>query len=225
MSPKAVLLKTGLIPLNIVRLVNTAHPKTAVHSAKSKTHFSKQAQSTAKRLFYKHTSLTRRSMHEGKGKPQHDDKGYLTVGLLKAPDWKHSFNSLSIQAFDGGYVAFEGGAYGGKITGKGTLKTDNLDFEDEELSAIQTSTSLDTGGISLIKKAIGKQNGSQKETRKMKRGIVIRSKVQGGHALYEFCIQHQEQVNVDDIIFGSTHKELCTGFEKPNEERSVSNEF
>ncbi|GKA16422.1 putative ribonuclease H-like domain-containing protein [Tanacetum coccineum] len=33
-------------------------------------------------------------------------------------------------AFDGGYVAFGGGAYGGKITGKGTLKTDNLDFED-----------------------------------------------------------------------------------------------
>ncbi|GJY15632.1 putative ribonuclease H-like domain-containing protein [Tanacetum coccineum] len=32
--------------------------------------------------------------------------------------------------FDGGYVAFGGGPYGGKITGKGTLKTDNLDFED-----------------------------------------------------------------------------------------------
>ncbi|GKF17295.1 ribonuclease H-like domain-containing protein, partial [Tanacetum coccineum] len=32
--------------------------------------------------------------------------------------------------FDRGYVAFGGGAYGGRITGKGTLKTDNLDFED-----------------------------------------------------------------------------------------------
>ncbi|GJY81536.1 putative ribonuclease H-like domain-containing protein [Tanacetum coccineum] len=31
MSPKAVLLKTGLTPLNIVRPVNTAHPKTIVH--------------------------------------------------------------------------------------------------------------------------------------------------------------------------------------------------
>ncbi|GKF48921.1 hypothetical protein Tco_0142172 [Tanacetum coccineum] len=31
--------------------------------------------------------------------------------------------------FDGGYVAFGGGAYGGRITGKETLKTDNLDFE------------------------------------------------------------------------------------------------
>ncbi|GJS41932.1 putative ribonuclease H-like domain-containing protein [Tanacetum coccineum] len=32
--------------------------------------------------------------------------------------------------FDGGYVTFGGGAYGGKITGKGTIKTDNLDFDD-----------------------------------------------------------------------------------------------
>ncbi|GJU03758.1 putative ribonuclease H-like domain-containing protein [Tanacetum coccineum] len=32
--------------------------------------------------------------------------------------------------FDGGYVAFGGGAYNGKISGKYTLKTANLDFED-----------------------------------------------------------------------------------------------
>ncbi|GKB78619.1 putative ribonuclease H-like domain-containing protein, partial [Tanacetum coccineum] len=32
--------------------------------------------------------------------------------------------------FDGGYVTFEGIAYGGRISGKGTLKTDSLDFED-----------------------------------------------------------------------------------------------
>ncbi|GKD00652.1 putative ribonuclease H-like domain-containing protein [Tanacetum coccineum] len=66
MSPKEVLLKTGLTSLNIVRQVNTAHLKIAVHSAKSKTHFSKQAQSTAKRPFYKQTALTRRSVHEAK---------------------------------------------------------------------------------------------------------------------------------------------------------------
>ncbi|GKF39801.1 hypothetical protein Tco_0119862, partial [Tanacetum coccineum] len=66
MSPKAVLLKTGLTPLNTVRPVNTAHPKTSVHSAKSKTHFSKQAQSTAKRPFYKQTALTRRYLHDPK---------------------------------------------------------------------------------------------------------------------------------------------------------------
>ncbi|GKE38858.1 hypothetical protein Tco_1462263, partial [Tanacetum coccineum] len=32
--------------------------------------------------------------------------------------------------FDRGYVAFRGGAYGCKISSKGTLKTANLDFED-----------------------------------------------------------------------------------------------
>ncbi|GKG12549.1 hypothetical protein Tco_0346786, partial [Tanacetum coccineum] len=35
-----------------------------------------------------------------------------------------------IKEFDGGYVTFGGGAKGEKITGKGTLKTGELDFED-----------------------------------------------------------------------------------------------
>ncbi|GJX16398.1 hypothetical protein Tco_0217230 [Tanacetum coccineum] len=65
-STKAILLKTGLTSVNTVRPVNTAHLKTAVHSAKSKTRFTKQAQSTAKRPFYKQTTLTRRSVHEEK---------------------------------------------------------------------------------------------------------------------------------------------------------------
>ncbi|GJY46449.1 ribonuclease H-like domain-containing protein [Tanacetum coccineum] len=68
MYPRAVLLKTGLTPLNTVR----------------------------------------------PGKPQQDDKGFVD----------------NFKEFDGGYVAFGGGAYGGRITYKGTLKTDNLDFED-----------------------------------------------------------------------------------------------
>nr|GEX36590.1 hypothetical protein [Tanacetum cinerariifolium] len=32
--------------------------------------------------------------------------------------------------FDGGYVTFKGGANGGRITGKGTIQTGNLDFKD-----------------------------------------------------------------------------------------------
>ncbi|GJR81674.1 hypothetical protein Tco_0152459 [Tanacetum coccineum] len=39
-----------------VRPVNTAHPKPAVHSAKSMSHFSKQAQSSAQRPFYKQSA-------------------------------------------------------------------------------------------------------------------------------------------------------------------------
>ncbi|GJV08361.1 hypothetical protein Tco_1346017, partial [Tanacetum coccineum] len=154
MSPKAVLLKTGLTPLNTVRPVNTAQPKTAVYSAKSKTRFSKQAQSTANRPFYKQTTLTRRSVHVAKrhyytgrynavnttrsftrqvnavrGKLQHDDKGFVDSGCSMHMTGNITYLS-DFKEFDRGYVAFGRGAYGGKITGKGTLKTDNLDFED-----------------------------------------------------------------------------------------------
>ncbi|GKB47185.1 putative ribonuclease H-like domain-containing protein, partial [Tanacetum coccineum] len=37
---------------------------------------------------------------------------------------------LDFKEFDGGYVTFGGGAHGGRISDKGTLKTDSLDFED-----------------------------------------------------------------------------------------------
>ncbi|GJX78725.1 putative ribonuclease H-like domain-containing protein [Tanacetum coccineum] len=49
MAPRAVLMKTGLRPLNIARLVRTAHPKTTVYSARPMSRFSKSTQSTVKR--------------------------------------------------------------------------------------------------------------------------------------------------------------------------------
>ncbi|GJU07360.1 ribonuclease H-like domain-containing protein [Tanacetum coccineum] len=44
--------------------------------------------------------------------------------------------------FDGGYVTFGRGAYRGRITGKGTIKTDNLDFDDVYFVKELSSTSL-----------------------------------------------------------------------------------
>nr|GEX17558.1 hypothetical protein [Tanacetum cinerariifolium] len=64
MTPRAVLLKTGLIPFNIARRVYTAHPKQTVHNARPMSHFSKQAQSTVQRPFYKQTALTNRYFHQ-----------------------------------------------------------------------------------------------------------------------------------------------------------------
>ncbi|GKA35897.1 ribonuclease H-like domain-containing protein, partial [Tanacetum coccineum] len=47
---------------------------------------------------------------------------------------KHMIGNMSylsdFKEFDGGYVTFRGGAKGGRITGKGTLKIGKLDFED-----------------------------------------------------------------------------------------------
>ncbi|GJR25526.1 ribonuclease H-like domain-containing protein [Tanacetum coccineum] len=144
MSPKAVLLKIGLTPLNTVGPVNTAHPKTAVHNAKSKTHFSKQAQLTAKRPFYKQTALTRRYVHAAKrhfytgrhnavntarsytgqvnvvrGKPQHDDKGFVDSGCSRHMTGNIAYLS-DFKEFDGGYVAFGGVMFEKKVNDLGS---------------------------------------------------------------------------------------------------------
>ncbi|GJT73978.1 retrovirus-related pol polyprotein from transposon TNT 1-94 [Tanacetum coccineum] len=44
--------------------------------------------------------------------------------------WVPKAHLSDFKEFDGGYVTFGGGANGGRITGKGTIKTDKLDFED-----------------------------------------------------------------------------------------------
>ncbi|GKC52621.1 hypothetical protein Tco_1075366 [Tanacetum coccineum] len=109
MVPRAVLMKTGLKPFNTARTVNTAHPKSIVFSAKPMSRFSKSAQST--------------------GKPQQDYTGFIDSGCSRRMTGNIAYLS-EFKEFDGGYVTFGGGAHGGRISGKGTLKTDNLDFED-----------------------------------------------------------------------------------------------
>ncbi|GKA05161.1 putative ribonuclease H-like domain-containing protein [Tanacetum coccineum] len=133
MAPRAVLMKTSLKyvntarPVNTVRSVNTgrsfstaksfntvrpsstAHPKSTIHYARPRTYFQNQAQSTSN--------------------SQLNDKGFVDSGCSR-----HMTGNIShlsdFKDFDGGYVTFGGGAYGGRITGKCTIKTDNLDFDD-----------------------------------------------------------------------------------------------
>ncbi|GJS02895.1 hypothetical protein Tco_0319403 [Tanacetum coccineum] len=59
--PRAVLMKTGLRPLNTARLVNTTHPKTIVYSARPMSCFSKSAQSTVKSPYSIKTTLTNKN--------------------------------------------------------------------------------------------------------------------------------------------------------------------
>ncbi|GJS13410.1 putative ribonuclease H-like domain-containing protein [Tanacetum coccineum] len=183
MVPRAILLKSGLTPLNTARPVYTAQPKPTVHSARSMSHFSKQAQSTDQRPFYKKTTLTNRYFHQkvntvmghcytvrpravntarpyttpvnvvrtkrvnavktsacwvwrptrpngaSLGKPQLDDKGFVDSGCSRHMTGNIAYLS-DFKEFDGGYVTFGGGTHGGRISSKGTLKTDCLDFED-----------------------------------------------------------------------------------------------
>ncbi|GKA39921.1 putative ribonuclease H-like domain-containing protein [Tanacetum coccineum] len=66
---------------------------------------------------------------EGMGKPQQDDTGFVDSGCSRNMTGNIAYLS-DFKEFDGGYVTFGGGAHGGRISSKGTLKIDILDFKD-----------------------------------------------------------------------------------------------
>ncbi|GJT65628.1 hypothetical protein Tco_1017108 [Tanacetum coccineum] len=133
MTPRAVLLKTGLTPLNTVRPINTARPKPAVHSAKSiyvntamrHYHTERLKAGNTARSYIEPVNVVRAK----RGKPLMDDKGFVDSGCSRHMTGNVAYLSY-FKEFDRGYVTFGGGAHGGRISGKGTLKTDSLDFED-----------------------------------------------------------------------------------------------
>nr|GEW70431.1 putative ribonuclease H-like domain-containing protein [Tanacetum cinerariifolium] len=65
------------------------------------------------------------------GNPQHalKDKGVINSRCLRHMTWNMSYLS-NFKELNGGYVAFGGNPKGGKISGKGKIKTGKLDFED-----------------------------------------------------------------------------------------------
>ncbi|GJZ88739.1 putative ribonuclease H-like domain-containing protein [Tanacetum coccineum] len=126
MVPRAVLIKTGLKPFNTARTVNTAHPKSiakAVNTAKPK------AVKTAWPKAVKTAWLNSAIVNAVRGKPQQDNIGFVDSGCSRHVTGNIAY-LLDFKEFDGGYVTFGGGAHGGRYSGKGTLKTDSLDFED-----------------------------------------------------------------------------------------------
>ncbi|GJW70318.1 putative ribonuclease H-like domain-containing protein [Tanacetum coccineum] len=159
MVSRAVLMKTGLKPFNTARTVNIAHPKSIIFSAKPMSRFSKSVQSTVRRPYQSKTVLTNKRFTQTnnivktnvvntarpkavntarphlavvnavRGKPLMDDKGFVDSGCSRHITGNIAYLS-DFKEFDGGYVTFRGGAHGGKISGKGTLKTNSLDFED-----------------------------------------------------------------------------------------------
>ncbi|GJS50803.1 putative ribonuclease H-like domain-containing protein [Tanacetum coccineum] len=60
---------------------------------------------------------------------QLNDKGFVDSGCSRHMSGNIAHLS-DFKDFDGGYVTFGGGANRGRITGKGTIKTDKLDFDD-----------------------------------------------------------------------------------------------
>ncbi|GJW26733.1 hypothetical protein Tco_0040544 [Tanacetum coccineum] len=130
---------------NTVRPSYTAHPKSTIHCARPRTYFQNQAQSTVHKPLYKRTALTKRCFNQrfNIGRPfrstvntvrargfnavkpssnsQQNDKGFVDSGCSR--HMTGNITHLSdFKDFDEGYVTFGRGAYGGRITGKGTIK-------------------------------------------------------------------------------------------------------
>ncbi|GJW99184.1 putative ribonuclease H-like domain-containing protein [Tanacetum coccineum] len=160
MTPRAVLLRTGLKPLSTAkpRIVNTARSyRTPVNTVRPRIVNTARSYRTPVNTVRPRIVNTARSYRTlvntvrprvvntarpnrtsvnaarangfNVGKPQLDDKGFVDSGCSRHMTDNIAYLS-NFKQFDGGYVALGGGAYGGKIFGKGTLKTDNLDLKD-----------------------------------------------------------------------------------------------
>ncbi|GKB92955.1 ribonuclease H-like domain-containing protein, partial [Tanacetum coccineum] len=125
MVPRAILMKTGLRSHNTVRPVTTAHLKTIVYSARTM----QKAVNTARPNSAVVNAVRANQVNAVKGHLQKEDHDYVNSGCSGHMTGNMSY-LLDFKEFDKGYVTFGGGAKGGKITGKGTLKTGKLDFED-----------------------------------------------------------------------------------------------
>ncbi|GJX63298.1 putative ribonuclease H-like domain-containing protein [Tanacetum coccineum] len=132
MVPRAVLMKTHLRSLNTVRpkTVNNARPNSAVVNVVRANQVNAVKDSSC--WVWRPTKLNSASITVKKhnyGHPQKENQGYVDSRCSRRMTRNMSYLS-DFKEFDGGYVTFGGGAKGGKITSKGTLKTGKLDFED-----------------------------------------------------------------------------------------------
>ncbi|GKF32352.1 hypothetical protein Tco_0102150 [Tanacetum coccineum] len=159
MVSRAVLMKSGLVSVNTARQFDAAYSKTTMNAARPKLHFSKITHSIVKRPIHKKTAFKNSNFNQrvntikdknvnvarpkavvnvarpkavlNAGNPQMDlqDQGMIDSGCSRHMTWNMSYLT-NYEEIDGGYVAFGGNPKEGKITGKGTNKTGNLDFEN-----------------------------------------------------------------------------------------------
>nr|GEV23163.1 ribonuclease H-like domain-containing protein [Tanacetum cinerariifolium] len=159
-APPAVLTKSKLVPITAVRLVNAVSPNphvTKSRPAKSivtkshsppRRHINHSPSPRASNFPLKVTTVKALMVNDVKGvqgklewkpkcpildhgNPQHalTDKGVIDSGCSRHMTGNMSYLSY-FKELNGGYVAFGGNPKGGKISGKGKIRTGKLDFDD-----------------------------------------------------------------------------------------------
>ncbi|GJV09494.1 putative ribonuclease H-like domain-containing protein [Tanacetum coccineum] len=142
MVPKAVLINSSLVSINTARQVNDAYSKTTVNAPRSmgKKFNTARPKAVVNAIKGNNFNVVKASacwVWKPKykvldhGNPQIDlqDQGVIDSGCSRHMTGNMSYLT-DYEEIDGGYVAFGGNPKGGKITGKCTIKTGNLDFEN-----------------------------------------------------------------------------------------------
>ncbi|GKC72952.1 hypothetical protein Tco_1118835, partial [Tanacetum coccineum] len=131
MTPRAVSIRTGLKSLNTARSANTAHPKSIYLPTKGLPKKNNTAKAKAVNTARPQSAVVNvvRVNKANAGKLLMDDKGFVNSGCSRHMNGNIAY-LLDFKEFDGDYVTFGRGAHDGRISDKGTLKTDSLDFKD-----------------------------------------------------------------------------------------------
>ncbi|GJY67108.1 ribonuclease H-like domain-containing protein [Tanacetum coccineum] len=145
--PRAVLMKSGLVSVNTARQINATHSKTTVNAARPMVNTARDKNFNTARPKAVVNVVKGNNFNAVKasacwvwkpkhkvldhGNPQMDlqDQGVIDSGCSRHMTGNMSYLT-DYEEIDGGYVAFGGNPKGGKITGKCTIKTGNLDFEN-----------------------------------------------------------------------------------------------
>nr|GEU39420.1 hypothetical protein [Tanacetum cinerariifolium] len=115
--PTIVLTRSRLVSLNVARPVHAAVPQSTVKSPKPIKHVVNKT----------HSPIKRPINHRPVIKNSNFNKKVTTVKVNKVNAVQ---DTKDFEEINGGYVAFGGNHKGGKISGKGKIKTGKLDFDD-----------------------------------------------------------------------------------------------
>ncbi|GJZ04150.1 ribonuclease H-like domain-containing protein [Tanacetum coccineum] len=133
MVPKTVLMRPGLVSLTTTRPVNAAQPRTTVNCARPMTNRVNTVKDINVNAARPKTVVNIARPKEVVNVVQGNNVNAIKASAcwIQASDGLGNMSYLTnFEEIDGGYVAFGGNPKGGKITGRGTIKTGNLDFEN-----------------------------------------------------------------------------------------------
>nr|GEX63158.1 ribonuclease H-like domain-containing protein [Tanacetum cinerariifolium] len=122
---------SAVVPKIKVTRARHAHPIITRSKSPIRRHITRSPSPKTSNLPPRVTAVQALVVSAAQGNPQHalKDKGVIDSGCSRHMIWNMSYLS-DFEELNGGYVAFGGNPKGGKIYGKGKIKTSKLDFDD-----------------------------------------------------------------------------------------------